>query len=170
MLAAGQRLIRLRCADPSVRLPPSLLRVLAADAADAGARVVVDIDDRLDGGPPHGIHLRAADLHRFGHRPVEPERLLLASCHDAADLARAECLGVDVVLISPVRATTSHPDRAAIGWPGFRALRERTRLPAYALGGLTVADLGDARRHGAIGIAGIGGFLPLGAAAVGKHA
>ena len=73
----------------------------------------------------------------------------------AEELARAEQLGVDFVVISPVRPTTSHPGRAAMGWSGFEALRAQSDLPAYALGGMAVHDADAARRLGALGVAGI---------------
>ena len=83
-----------------------------------------------------------------------------ASCHNADELAQAERLGLDFVVLGPVRATESHPDATPLGWDGFGALREAVSLPIYALGGMKPADVARARRHGGQGVAGIRGLWP----------
>lgn len=82
-----------------------------------------------------------------------------ASCHDADSLRRAERLGCDFALLSPVRTSLSHPGSAVLGWTGFSDLRACTALPVYALGGLALSDLPAARAAGAQGVAGIRGFF-----------
>ena len=47
-----------------------------------------------------------------------------------------------------------------MGWEGFAALREAVSLPIYAIGGLSPDDIGEARRHGAQGIAAIRSLWP----------
>ncbi len=82
-----------------------------------------------------------------------------AACHDAAALARAEALGVDAVLISPVLPTASHPGAPVLGWAGFADLARRTALPVFGLGGLAPSDLPTLRAQGGYGVAGIGAFF-----------
>lgn len=122
---------------------------LLINSALPGARALAR---RLDAG----LHLTARDL----VDPVRDDtaRPLAASCHDAEELARAEALGVDFVVLGPVQPTRSHPQGTPLGWDGFARLRETSSLPIYALGGLAPAQLAQARRHGAQGIAGISGF------------
>lgn len=43
---------------------------------------------------------------------------------------------------------------------GFERLREQVSLPIYALGGMQVDDLREARAHGAQGIAAIRALWP----------
>ena len=106
-----------------------------------------------------GVHLNARRLQSTSALPQRSaDFLVAASVHDAEELARAEQLGVDVVVISPVRPTASHPGRAAMGWPGFEVMRAQSDLPAYALGGLGAHDVDTARRRGALGVAGISAF------------
>lgn len=112
-----------------------------------------------------GMHLRAALLMRLTQRPLDRDGRqhgvsVAASCHDASELAQAEALGLDFVVLGPVRATASHPERAPLGWPAFAALRETVSLPIYALGGMAVDDLAQARAHGAQGIAAIRSLWP----------
>jgi 8-oxo-dGTP diphosphatase len=155
----GANLIRLRCTDPDFRLDGGFLRECEQMLAQMGVRGVVDLADhpacRLDAT---GVHLRTRDLMGLNRRPLAADRLILASCHLPEELAAAERLDVDAVLISPVFATASHPGHAALGWPGFARLHQHTRLPTYALGGMKTEHLQIARSHGAVGIAGISGF------------
>ena len=43
--------------------------------------------------------------------------------------------------------------KALVGWDDFAALVKESPLPAYAIGGLTRADLAEAKRRGAHGVA-----------------
>lgn len=62
--------------------------------------------------------------------------LRVASAHDASELARANRAGVDVVMLSPVFATRSHPGGQTLGPVRFRLLAARARMPVIALGGM----------------------------------
>ena len=63
-------------------------------------------------------------------------------------------------MVGSVHPTLSHPGGEALGWHGFARLREGASLPIYAIGGMAAADIADARRHGAQGIAAIRGLWP----------
>jgi len=122
---------------------------------NSGALVVVneDGDDstltRRVGA--HGVHLSAAALRAGLARP--DQTWVGASCHDAAELARAARLGLDYVLLGPVLPTPTHPGRAGLGWEEFGRLAAASPLPVFALGGMRPEMLETARRHGAHGIA-----------------
>jgi 8-oxo-dGTP diphosphatase len=124
------------------------------------------VDVLLNGNPDEacalgcGLHLRASLLAGCDVESLANLQRVSASCHDASELARAAALGVGVALLGPVAATATHPGAAALGWPGFSALRAGSALPIYALGGLGAADLAEARRHGAQGVAAIRGLWP----------
>ena len=115
-----------------------------------GALVVVNSDC---GAWPQadGVHLTSRALMEARARPAG--RVVGASCHDAREVAHAAALGLDYVVVGPVKATASHPGAALLGWEGFAALVRDCPPPAYAIGGLTRADLAEARRHGAHGVA-----------------
>ena len=132
-----------------LRVQHFLSRVLAR-AEPFGSRVVVNSDC---GSFPQsgGVHLTAKALMAAGGRPAGA--LVGASCHDERELARAAELGLDYVVVGPVKATASHPQAAPLGWERFEALVRGLPMPAYALGGLTRADLADARRRGGHGVA-----------------
>jgi 8-oxo-dGTP diphosphatase len=105
-----------------------------------------------------GVHLRAAQLRELRERPLPRNTWVGASCHDAEELELAAGLGADFATLSPVNATTSHPDAEPLGWERFTRLIEDARLPVYALGGVGPGDLDRARAAGAQGVAGIRAF------------
>lgn len=117
-----------------------------------GARVLLNAEPELARrAGADGVHLSARRLLALQQRPAE--LLCAASCHDAAELARAAQLELDFVLLSPVRPTLSHPLAAPLGWAAFQHLLADYPLPVYALGGMRPSDLNDAWTHGAHGIA-----------------
>ena len=106
-----------------------------------------------------GLHLNSHRLVATKKRPVEQKILLSSACHNPLELAHANAIDVDFLLISPIKKTASHPSQQqTLLWDGFTALLAQTKMPAYALGGLTNADLDDALSAGAQGIAGISAF------------
>ena len=115
-------------------------KVLLNGAADTARRLGLD-----------GVHWTSAHLAAATSRP--DDLVVGASCHGAAELARAGALGCDFAVLGPVRDTPSHPDARTLGWDAFARATEGTRLPVYALGGLVPADLDAAIDRGAHGIA-----------------
>lgn len=98
-----------------------------------------------------GIHFNSADLMQLTKRPTG--LLCGASCHNPQELAHAEALGLDYALLSPVKDTKSHPDAESMGWKAFEKAAHGRAIPVFALGGMQVDDLHEARSHGAHGIA-----------------
>lgn len=74
----------------------------------------------------------------LGPGPRRAELLLLATAHDARELAQAARMGADLVLLSPVYPTRSHPGGAVLGPLRFRCLARLARVPVAALGGMTM--------------------------------
>ena len=98
-----------------------------------------------------GVQLTGAQLAELHERP-EVE-WCAASCHNTGELRRAEELGCDFALLSPVLPTLSHPGEAHLGWENFAAITAGSSIPVYALGGLTHAEMDTAWQRGAHGIA-----------------
>ena len=121
-----------------------------ARASGLGSRLVLNSDC---GSLPQcdGVHLTAKALMASTARP--PGALVGASCHDAREVEHAASLGLDYAVVGPVKETRSHPAARPIGWEAFASLTADRPMPVYAIGGLTRADLGEARRRGAHGVA-----------------
>ena len=105
-----------------------------------------------------GVHLTGRRLRELEKRPLDPGYLVAASCHSREDVNRAGRLGLDFIVVSPVRETASHPGSPAIGFGGLQSLCEAAVMPVYALGGMQEADIGTAWQCGAQGIASIRGL------------
>jgi 8-oxo-dGTP diphosphatase len=158
LLSTGIRRLQLRAKTVDRNRQARLAAAIVERTRAVGAELLINGDVELAVALGCGLHLTAAQLAASAQRPAVT--LLAASCHDAAELRQAERIGCDFVVLGPVAVTASHPDSLALGWDGFLALREHSRLPVYALGGLCADDLGEARRHGAQGIAAIRAFWP----------
>jgi 8-oxo-dGTP diphosphatase len=73
------------------------------------------------------------------------------------ELGHAMAIGLDFVVLGPVKATTTHPGATLLGWEGFRSIAECASIPVYAIGGLVPQDMDRARTAGAHGVAMIRG-------------
>ncbi len=150
-LASGLRLLQLR----EKCLAPDAFRAFAEEVACRcrahGADLMINADAGLAAELGCGLHLNSSQLARLETRPDVV--LLGASCHGPEELARAAALGVDFVVLSPVLPTPSHPGAETIGWERFTAWLANYPIPVYALGGLTLDGLDQARAAGAHGVA-----------------
>jgi 8-oxo-dGTP diphosphatase len=152
VLRNGLRLVQLREKDYSREaLRAVALRMLPL-LRQHDARLIINTDIELAKEiGADGVQLTGAQLAGLHERPDVD--WCGASCHNADELRRAEQLGCDFVLLSPVLATQSHPGAPHLGWEKFAAIAAGSSIPVYALGGLTHADMHTAWQHGAHGIA-----------------
>jgi len=129
------------------------------DKYQAKCIVNAGIDDAL-AISAHGVHLNSQRLFDFQQRPVNKETLLVASCHTEKDLQQAQMVEADFVVLSPVKATASHPEAIPLGWQTFSEMVSEVTIPVYGLGGMHVDDIDDARQAGGQGIAAIRSLWP----------
>ncbi len=164
-----------RLPDPSAgarRLPPGagvLAREMGPAALSALARLcrarrlvlLVSGDGRAALRHKAGLHLPdrrpACFLLPFlaAWRRGAPGAILSLAAHGRPGLARGRRLGADMLLLSPVFPTLSHPGAPALGVFRFAALAARAGRPVLALGGMTPRN---ARRVPGWGFAAIGGL------------
>ena len=117
-----------------------------------GARLIINADIELcrELGAD-GVQLTGMQLAELRERPEVD--WCAASCHNAAELSRAEELGCEFALLSPVLETRSHPGAPHLGWEKFASVAAGSSIPVYALGGLAHDDMLTAWQHGAHGVA-----------------
>ncbi|MCJ8169853.1 Nudix family hydrolase [Atopomonas sediminilitoris] len=164
VLAAGARLIYWRlptlsaadyvaCAQQALALCEGRAQLMLQGATSQWATW-------LQALPQAGWHLTRAQLAALANtdRPLPASRWLAASCHNAAEIALANQLGVDFITVSPLLATASHPTATPLGWPQAQHLLADCRCPAYLLGGVGPDDLPNAWAAGAQGVAAIRGL------------
>lgn len=151
-LAGGLRLIQVRDKTLPANKRALFAAAVVARAHAAGARVLINDDVALAiAVAADGVHLSSASLLAAKERPALP--LVAASCHQAAELAQAEALHCDFVVLGPVAATPTHADTPPLGYAALADLLEHCTLPAYALGGMHAGTLAAAQAAGAHGIA-----------------
>ena len=152
-LSRGLRLVQVR----EKHLDRSALERFAAEVVRRchthGARVMINGDaDLAVRTGADGVHLPSACLMEAAARP--PGLYWCgASCHDRREVEQAEAIGVDFIVLGPVKRTASHPQVTPMGWERFRELALGASIPVYALGGMLSSDLDEAWRNSAHGIA-----------------
>ncbi|MEC9345110.1 MAG: thiamine phosphate synthase [Pseudomonadota bacterium] len=142
----------------------AVARALRAATSRRGQVLLVSGDPELaDRVRADGLHLPERDVGGAAARTWRrrnPHRLLSAAAHSLAALRRAAGSGCDVVLLSPVFPTASHPGAPALGPYRAAAMARSVGVPVLALGGVEAGTLGRLPPVFA-GIAAIGLFAIL---------
>lgn len=158
-LEMGNSLVQLRAKSLSDNALRSLAIKVKQLCGRYGARLLINgaigLAEELDAD---GVHLTSTQLMALGQRPLGSNRLVAASCHSAQELAQAQRLGLDFVVLSPVLQTSSHPKANPLGWEVFAEMVDPVSVPVYALGGLSADKVDQACGYGAQGISGISGL------------
>ena len=127
------------------------LRV-AALCRRQGLALVVAGDARLATRIGAGVHLRGGSRPgRAGFGWMQPRNgLVTASAHDIPEIRQARLAGAEIVFLSPVFPTASHPGRAALGpvkWANI--VRRFNGLELYCLGGVNGGNIRLTGKFGA---------------------
>lgn len=159
---AGLPAIQIREKDLTTKELLSLAHQVVTLSRKGGARVF--INDRVDvaqASEADGVHLRANSF------PVSVARKLLGdgqligvSAHSVAEVCRAEAEGADFVVLGPIYQT---PSKVAYGPPlGLHVLEsaaKQSKIPVFAIGGITLSRVMEVRQVGAYGVAVISAIL-----------
>jgi 8-oxo-dGTP diphosphatase len=143
-LEQGLALVQLR--EPG--LAPDELKVFGDQAIALAKRYGCRVMVKSPHPEADGLHLTAAQLMSLKQRPAG--KLVAASCHTREELERAMQLELDFAVVGPVKEKAG---LKPLGWGRFAALIAGTTIPVYGIGGLTRADMQDAWRAGAHGVA-----------------
>ena len=151
-LEGGLRLVQVRDKTWPLERRMALARSLVGLARRFGARVLWNgtVDEAREASCD-GVHWTSAALNAASSRPRDI--FAAASCHTADEVAHAGALDLDFAVLGPVAPTPTHPDATPLGWTEFARLAAATRVPVFALGGLTTGDLRAAIDAGAHGVA-----------------
>ncbi len=143
----------------------------AADAVDVGRKLRAVARNRglvlLVGADPglaraigaDGVHLPERLAHHARRiRMANPAWLITAAAHSRAALRRVAGAGAQAVLVSPVFASASPSAGQALGPLRFAALVRTSRVPVYALGGVSGRTAARLMSSGAVGVAAVDGL------------
>jgi 8-oxo-dGTP diphosphatase len=151
-LKQGLRLIQIREKQLEQTDLVSLVVKIQHLAKKYSAKVLLNTDIELAQKlGVDGVHLSSKMLMNCQVKPSD--LMVAASCHNTAELAHAEKLGLDFVVLSPVSETKSHENTVPLGWQLFEQWIQNSNVPVYALGGMSESDLSLALQAGARGIA-----------------
>lgn len=160
-LAGGVDLIQIREKDLDTRDLLRLTRCVLELPNLHGARILVNsrVDVALASGA-HGVHLPGNSIAPARLRSIVPAGFLIGvSCHEIAEVRRAEAEGADLVVYGPMFPPRSKSDsRPAKGVEALEQVCRSVRIPVYALGGVTEANAPRLIAAGAAGVAGISLF------------
>ena len=160
-LPSGVVAVQLRARGATGRELLDMARALRIVVAEAGQLLLVN--DRVDvvvAAGADGVHLPAAGIPPGDARWMVGEgRLVVVSCHSAADVIRAKAAGADFATFGPLFDT---PSKREYGPPvGLGSLREASLLglPLVGLGGVDVSNASEVVAAGAHGVAAIRAWL-----------
>ena len=105
-----------------------------------------------------GVQLRFDKLDKHPVRPGPDAFWIGASCHNKKELAAAERLGADFVILKAVSNNALRVGAKTGYWEQVSTLCDFARIPVYVLAGTQFDDLKRARDNGAQGVAMIGGI------------
>jgi 8-oxo-dGTP diphosphatase len=160
-LNRGVRLLQMRCPELDARTFTALAQQATQLCAQFDARLLLNTTPaiyhqiREQGYKPAGLHLNGRLLNELKQRPLPADEILSVSCHNLQDIAQASRLAADCLLYSPIKATHSHPEAKPLGWQAFADAVAASDICSYALGGMQLEDIDQARSCGGQGIAAI---------------
>jgi thiamine-phosphate pyrophosphorylase len=161
-LAGGVKAIQLREKDLGTRELLDMAYRLRRLTGGYGARLF--INDRVDialAVEADGVHLGGSSLPAGAARRIAREKFLIGvSTHGIEEAEAAEREGADFITVGPVYETPSKMKYGRpIGPEVLRKVKEKTSVPIFAIGGITLERVGEVLGSGACGIALISAVL-----------
>jgi thiamine-phosphate diphosphorylase len=163
-LAGGADLVQVREPDLEARALASFVRDVFASVPGSAARVV--LNDRVDVARvtgAAGVHLAERSLPIEEAKSLQPSGtrwVVGRSVHDPA--TAAACASASYLIAGTVLPSRGKPGGwRVLGWHGLAAIVASVpEVPVVAIGGLGPEHVSAVLDSGAVGVAGIGCFLP----------
>ena len=167
-LAAGVRLVQYRAKEADGDAGPPLddqrrlaeARALRALCDRHGALLI--INDRIDlalAVEADGVHLGQEDWAATHREQLAGVRIVGLSTHSLEQARQAERAGVDYIGVGPVFSTNTKPGVPAVGLQLITAVAGAVKLPFFAIGGITLHNLGPVKAAGATRVAVVSAIL-----------
>lgn len=161
-VSAGVQLIQIREKRLTARNCFELTRAVVAIARGSETRVLVNDNAGIAAAAEAaGVHLTTNSINAGVIRKTWGDNFLIGvSTHSLAEVRQAAGQGADFAVFGPIFST---PSKAKYGSPvGSRILAEAAHevapFPLLALGGISLQNVNDCLRAGAMGVAGISIF------------
>lgn len=159
---AGAKLFQYRNKTASMKEAYAEALPLRKLAAELGVLFIVN--DRCDlalAVDADGVHLGQGDLPLdLARKVMGPDKLIGISTHNSDQVRTAAAGKPDYLGFGPIFKPGSKQDHdPVVGIEGLRDIRALTSLPVFAIGGITVDNVGAVMRAGANGVAVISAIL-----------
>jgi thiamine-phosphate pyrophosphorylase len=159
---AGGRIFQYRNKTASMKEAYADASALRKVASEMGVTFIVN--DRCDlalAVDADGVHLGQGDLpYGYARTIMGPAKLIGLSTHNMDQVKEAETLKPDYIGFGPIFKPGSKQDHdPVVGIEGLRAVRSLTALPIFAIGGVTLENVGEVMQAGATGVAVISAIL-----------
>jgi len=160
---AGVNVVQVREPQLPDRALYNLIRRILAEIDRSQALILVNerADVALAAGAD-GVHLRGDSAAASRVRPIVPDGFVIGrSVHSVYEALAAEREGsIDYLIFGTVFPSANKPSHHAVAGIGqLRAVCNSVHLPVIAIGGITLARLGEVAAAGAAGFAAIGMFV-----------
>jgi thiamine-phosphate pyrophosphorylase len=159
---AGVKIFQYRNKSASMKEAYAEALPLRKLAAELGVLFIVN--DRCDlalAVDADGVHVGQGDLPlELARKVMGPDKLIGISTHNPDQVLAANAGKPDYLGFGPIFKPGSKQDHdPVVGIEGLRAIRALTSLPVFAIGGITVENVGDVMKAGANGVAVISAIL-----------
>lgn len=161
LIASGARILQYRHKEEWTQSEFDMARKLAELSHESGVLFV--LNDRADFARLVGaaLHVGQHDLPPVAARRVIGDEVIGFSTHNRLQLMRGDEEPVEYLSLGPIFATASkqRPD-PVVGIDGLRQLRELTKKPLAAIGGITMLNASEVLAAGADSVAVVSGWMP----------
>lgn len=159
---AGVKIVQYRNKTASMKDAYADALPLRKLAAELGVLFIVN--DRCDlalAVDADGVHLGQGDLPLdLARKVMGPDKLIGISTHNSDQVSAASAGKPDYLGFGPIFKPGSKQDHdPVVGIEGLWAIRSLTSLPIFAIGGITVENVGEVMKAGANGVAVISAIL-----------
>jgi thiamine-phosphate pyrophosphorylase len=159
---AGAKLFQYRNKTASMKAAYEEALPLRNAAHELGVLFIVN--DRCDlalAVDADGVHLGQGDLPlHLARKVMGPEKLIGISTHSQEQVVAATAGEPSYLGFGPIFTPGSKTDHdPVVGMAGLKAIRQLTRLPIFAIGGITLNNAGEVIRSGADGVAAISAVM-----------
>jgi thiamine-phosphate pyrophosphorylase len=150
-LRGGVDIVQLRMKEsPDEAILAAARRFRRVCAEDGTLLIVNDRPELAAAADADGVHLGQDDVPVAHARGVlGDDRLIGLSTHSPGQIDAAALAGVDYIGVGPVNETPTKPGRPAVGLELVRYAAGHTRMPFFAIGGISGSNVEATRDAGA---------------------
>ena len=160
LIAGGVEMIQVRAKAGSHAQRVELARAVIRVADPHAVPVIVndDIAAAREAGAA-GVHLGQEDFAGLSRDQLTDLRILGISTHSLAQAQQAERAGADYIGVGPIFATGTKPGVPPVGIELVQQVARQITIPFFAIGGITLDNLGAVRAAGATRVAVVSAIL-----------